>query len=399
MLKIHSEPTPPMLSPSGQALLALGFRPFFALAGIAAVILLTLWLGIWSGGLPAPAYYGSVGWHSHEMLFGYTSAVIAGFLLTAVRNWTGVNTPSGWPLLLLALLWLAGRLMPALSGVLPPMLIALVDLAFLPALALVLAPPLWQGKQGINRIFVPLLLVMAIANLLVHLQYLGITNTGGRGIDSMLYLVILLVTLLGGRVIPFFTQAVIPGFTARSWIASEIAATASITCLVLTQLLYPTPWLTGPLAAVAAVTHAVRIYGWHHPGVWRIPILWVLYTALFWIVIGLVLTAFAAAGVVTGTLAKHALTVGGIGVATFGMMARVILGHTGRPIQPHKLVELGFILLNLAAALRVFGPIIAPEYYTIWVHLSGGIWIICFLLFSAIYLPMLARPRLDGKPG
>ncbi len=363
------------------------------------MLLLALWLVVWSGGLPAPAYYGAVGWHSHEMLFGYTTAVIAGFLLTAVRNWTGINTPSGRPLLFLALLWLAGRLMPPLSGVAPPLLIALVDLAFLPALALALAPPLWRGEQSINRIFIPLLLVMALANLLVHLQYLGIAYTSNHGINGMLYLVILLVAMLGGRVMPFFTQAVTTGFKARSWRWVEIAATLSLTGLILAQLLYPAPWLIGPLAAAAAATLVVRVYGWHHPGVWRIPILWVLYTAMFWIVIGLLLTSFAAAGLIAATLAKHALTVGGIGIATYGMMARVSLGHTGRPMQPHRLIELGFPLLNLAAALRVFGPMLMPERYILWVHISGGIWIICFLLFCLIYLPMLARPRMDGKPG
>ncbi|OQX45992.1 MAG: hypothetical protein B0D86_02460, partial [Candidatus Sedimenticola endophacoides] len=175
MLKIFSEPPAPAHSHQGGPLLALGFRPFFLAASLSGVLLVALWLLIWSGHLDPGAYYGSsIGWHSHEMLFGYTVAVIAGFLLTAVRNWTGINTPSGTRLGLLLLAWLAGRIAPALEGLLPGVLMALLDLLFLPALALAIRPMLWAGKQKSNRLFVYLLLGMALANLLIHLQALGL---------------------------------------------------------------------------------------------------------------------------------------------------------------------------------------------------------------------------------
>ncbi len=398
MLKIHSEPTPPPPTATGAALFALGFRPFFSVAAIAAAILITVWLGGWTGGIPLPNYYGAIGWHNHEMLFGYAAAVIAGFLLTAVRNWTGVNTPSGLPLIVLTLIWLAGRIAPFFTP-LPATLIATIDLIFLPSVAIAITGPLWRGKQKINRIFVPILLLMAVANLLVHIQSLGIANTATQGTDMMLYLVIMLITILGGRVMPFFTQAVIPQSTAQRWQSVETVAMIAIIGFILTQLLYPAMWLTIILAAIVAASQAIRVYGWYHRDIWSIPLLWILYSAFFWVVIGFSMLALASAGLVGVTMAKHALTVGGIGIATFGMMARVALGHTARPLEPHRLITASFILLNLTALLRVFGPILLPAKQNLWVHASGGLWIISFLLFIAIYLPILWQPRLDGKPG
>lgn len=399
MLKVHSEPPKPELQQAGPAILALGFRPFFISAALSGLILMLIWLGAWSGAYPLPTYYGAIGWHSHEMLFGYVVAVIAGFLLTAVRNWTGITPPTGTNLGLLFLLWLAGRVAPFLSGAIPAPLIALIDLAFLPAVAAGIMPALWKGEQKANRVFVPLLLVMAAANLYVHFDSLGITSSATRGTDAMLYLVTFLVTLLGGRVIPFFTEAVIAGHASRRDSRVELATVLSLGGLVAVQLVYPSAWLSGVFAFAVAVTQALRVIGWYNRGIWQIPILWVLFSGMFWLVIGFSMTGLAYFGFTGLNLAKHAITVGGIGVLTYGMMARVALGHTGREIASHPLINGCFVLLNLATLFRVFGPILLPEKYTLWVHLSGGLWIISFLLFGAIYVPMLIRPRVDGKPG
>jgi len=399
MLKIHSEPPKPELTNSGPAILALGFRPFFSFAGLAAITLLLIWLGIWSGGLSAPDYYGGIIWHSHEMLFGYASAVIAGFLLTAVRNWTGAEVPTGTHLALLALLWLAGRLAPLLTGILPAGLIAIIDLAFLPAVALSLVPPLWQGEQKINRIFVPLLMVMGLANLLVHLQPLSVADIASRGIDMMLYLVVFLITIIAGRVVPFFTQAAIPGYRAsrKPWV--ETLSTVALGLLALLQPFGLPEQAIGLVALLVGVSQLLRVMVWYDRRIWGIPILWVLYSGYLWLIVGFLLLGLAGFGVLPANLAKHALTVGGVGVLTLGMMARVALGHTGRPIDPPRIMLLVFILLNLAAVVRVFSPLLWPERYNLWVHLSGGLWILSFLAFSILYLPMLFRPRIDGKAG
>jgi uncharacterized protein involved in response to NO len=399
MLKPHAEPRSPKLKTSEIALFALGFRPFFSVAGISAVLLLATWLGVWFGAFRVSSYYGLIPWHSHEMLFGFTVAVIAGFLLTAVRNWTGVNTPNGKPLLLLTLLWLAARILPAMGEMIPGIVIAMVDLAFLPALALAIKPALWQGKMKLNRIFVPLLLIMAIANLLMHLQFMGISNTYIRGADSMMYMIILIIVFISGRVMPFFAETALPDAEIKRNQMVETTSVMALGALILAQIIYPKPWLIALLATSVAITQIVRLIGWHDRRIWGIPILWVLYTGMFWITIGFILKAMAAAGMVNTNLATHALTVGGIGVLTLGMMSRVTLGHTGRPMQPPTSNVISYILLNIGAVLRVLAPILMPERYQLWIHLSGGIWILCFLLFSLTFVPMLVTPRVDGKEG
>jgi uncharacterized protein involved in response to NO len=399
MLKIFAEPARPAVPPVPHPVLALGFRPFFLLAAAAAVLEMLLWLAMWGRGTAFGNDYGLIEWHAHEMLFGYATAVIAGFLLTAVRNWTGVNTLSGVPLGGLALVWLAGRLLPWLGDWWPGLLVAGVDLAFLPLLALALKGPLWQGPQRANRIFVPILWLMAGANLLFHLQFLGVARTAQRGTDAMLILLALLIALIGGRVIPFFTQSALPGFRARRFEVAERTSLWVLGALALALAGWPSPWLVAPLAALAALSQAVRLYGWHERRVWAQPIVWVLFTGFGWLVLGLLLLALASLGVGPMNLARHALTVGGIGVVTLGMMARVSLGHTGRPMQPPRLVEWSFLALNLAAALRVIAPLLAPQHYPIWLHTSGGLWLFSFLVFLYYYLPILLRPRPDGQPG
>lgn len=398
MLKVHSEPPKAKVEYVGPALFALGFRPFFLLAGLSAIAFIVSWLMAWSGAIPTPTYYGFVGWHSHEMLFGYTAAIISGFLLAAVRNWTGAKTPDGPPLMGLMALWIAGRLLPLLDSSLPGTLIAIIDLAFLPAVAMSIRPALWKGEQKMNRIFVPLLLVMGAANLLVHLEALGIANTGQQGISGMLFLVIFLITLLGGRVIPFFTEAVIPGHQSKRRDGLEKASMAIFIALILEQLIYPVDQVTGILAFAIGITQLSRMQGWYNKQIWQHPILWVLYTGLGWIVLGMLMLAVGSFSQLPINLAKHALTVGGIGVLTFGMMARVALGHTGRPIEPSRWISIGFIILNVSALARVIGPLVY-ENYRMWVHLSGTLWTLAFIIFCVIYVPMLVKPRLDGKAG
>ncbi|MBL3601727.1 MAG: NnrS family protein [gamma proteobacterium endosymbiont of Lamellibrachia anaximandri] len=377
---------------------ALGFRPFFILAGLGAVLILGTWLGIWTGHIPAPEYYGLIGWHSHEMLFGYTTAVIAGFLLTAVRNWTGIDTLTGKPLAVLALVWLAGRLTPFIPA-LPDPVIAISDLMFLPLFALALYGPLMRAQNKINRVFLPMISVMALANLLVHAQSLQLFDTAIQGNDLMLNSVLLLLILVSGRVLPFFTEKAVTGSQPRFNRNRERLAFGAIILWTLTELLFPNPWLLGILALTVAFSQLWRLIDWYHPGIWQVPILWVLFTGLAWFALGFLLNSLASLELFPANLATHALTTGAVGILTLGMMSRVALGHTGRSLQPPRLVELSFIAINLAVALRVFAPYVAPNQYGLWIQLSGGLWVLCFLLFSLFYLPVLLKPRIDGRPG
>jgi len=237
----------------GFALFALGFRPFFLAAGLSALLLMLLWLLILGGNSTASSYYPGNYWHSHEMLFGFVATVAAGFLLTAVRNWTGVQTLRFTPLALLSLLWLLGRLAPLSIFQLPGWLIALVDLSFLPVAAVGVAIPILRKSQKSNYVFPILLLVMAMANLLTHMQFLGLSEqTADTGISLMLYLVVALIMIMGGRVIPFFSERGVMGLQTRSWPLIETLVPYSIGAAALVASFLPDSILLAPVALFAA---------------------------------------------------------------------------------------------------------------------------------------------------
>jgi len=377
---------------------ALGFRPFFLAAGIYAVLLMALWLlvlrgSLMPGSLPPPV------WHGHEMLFGFTVAVIAGFLLTATQNWTGIRTPSGAPLAALFLLWLAGRLSFLIPG-LPVGLIAVIDLAFLPSLALVLAVPILKAKQLHNYPFPILLLALAAANALVHLDALGWTSgTASLGLHLAAYAVVTMIVVMGGRVIPSFTDNKLRT-RARRWQTIERLVPVATLGALIAALIAPASLITALLAAIAAAVHAIRLAGWYTRKLWSVPLLWILHLGYAWIALGFALLALSAAGLSAAAFsALHAFTAGGIGVLTLGMMARVSLGHTGRMLEPAPLMTLAFVAVNLAALIRVALPLFFPAAHAQGMAVSGLVWMAAFGLFAAIYTPILLRPRVDGKPG
>lgn len=384
--------------PSGLAPFALGFRPFFLAAGVYAVLLMAQWLLVLRGsldlGVSSPLL-----WHGHEMLFGFTVAVIAGFLLTATQNWTGIRTPSGAPLAALFLLWLAGRLGFLLPD-LPAGPVALLDWAFLPVLALVLAWPIVKAKQLHNYPFPLLLLVLAAANALVHLEFLGWTaGTARPGLYLAAYVVVIMIVVMGGRVIPSFTDNKLRT-RARRWKPVEILTPASTVAALFASLVAPASLVTALLAGLAAVVHAVRLAGWYTNKFWSVPLLWILHLGYAWIALGFALLALSATGVAgSAGSALHAFTVGGIGVLTLGMMARVSLGHTGRMLEPVPLMTWAFVAVNFAALVRVATPLLFPQFHIAGMAASGLAWIAAFGLFTTIYAPLLLRPRADGKPG
>ncbi len=399
MAVIPIEPPPSRHAKSvGIAVLALGFRPFFLLAGISAVLLVAVWPAVWGGALAASPYYGTIGWHSHEMLFGYTVAVVAGFLLTAVRNWTGLRTPDGPALLGLALLWVVPRVVALLP--VPHWLVALIDVAFLPALTAALYPALMGAKGPGNRFFLPLVGAMAFANVLVHADLLGyLPGAALRGTALMVDLVLLLVLIVSGRVIAFFTERGIEGAkpVSRRWV--EVSGIVGVVMLAMLDLGGRPALLEGIVCTALAAVTLVRLVGWHDARVWGTPLLWVLHLAVLWLAIGFALRALGAFGAVSPMVALHGLTVGAIGVLTLGMMSRVTLGHTGRLLQPPTTATVAFAVLNLAAVVRVLMPIAAPERYVTWIHTAAGLWTLAFLLFLVAHGLMLWRPRVDGRPG
>ena len=383
---------------TGWAPFALGFRPFFLSAGIYAVLMMVLWLLVLRGGLSVGGLSPFV-WHGHEMLFGFAVAVIAGFLLTAAQNWTGIPMPSGRPLAALFVLWLAGRASFLIPG-LPPVLVAAIDVAFLPVLAIALALPVLKARQLHNTPFPLMLLVLAAANALVHAGSLGWIDAGGSlGLHLAAYVIVAMMTVMGGRVIPSFTDNKLRT-RARRWKAIEILVPASTIAALIAALVAPVSLVTALLAALAAVAHAVRLAGWYTSKYWSVPLLWILHLGYAWIPVGFALLALSASGLgAAAGSALHAFTAGGIGVLTLGMMARVSLGHSGRMLEPAPLMTWAFVAVNLAALIRVAQPLVFPGLYASGMVIAGVLWIAAFGLFAAIYTPILLRPRVDGKPG
>jgi uncharacterized protein involved in response to NO len=377
--------------------LALGFRPFFLLAGFSAVILMAMWVLAFVGGIAFSTYYGQIEWHSHEMIFGYTVAVVAGFLLTAVRNWTERPTPAGHYLGAMIALWLFARILPFFPDNFPNWFIALVDLAFLPLVAVGIGVPLMRSGESRNLLFLPLLAALWAANFFVHAELLGLApNLTRKGIFFGLDLIVLLTVIMGGRLIPFFTERALPGVVMMRWSIIEWLAPLSVMLFLLTDILFVDSLLS---ATLAACVNGIRLAGWYTHRYWRVPLLWVLHLGYGWIVVGFFLKGGAALGAVPPQFTIHAFTVGGIGVLTLGMMARVSLGHTARPLSVGPAMVVAFGLVNLSAVTRGLLPILLPEWFFALIVVSGLLWITAFVVFVTIYTPILTQPRIDGRPG
>ena len=382
-----------------QVIFALGFRPFFLLAGWLAILLMAFWVPVFVGGVASDIYYAQIDWHSHEMIFGYTVAVIAGFLLTAVRNWANTPTPSGLPLAGMSALWLVARILPILVAIFPRWLIAAADLAFLPTFAIGIAVPLLKNNEKQNLIFLPLLAVLWSADLLVHADVLGLApNLARKGVFLGLDVIILVIVIMGGRVIPFFTERAL-SVVLKRWRIVEWLSPVSVVLFLLTELFVPDSVTSASLAALAACANGARLAGWYTPRYWRVPLLWVLHLGYGWIVVGFYLKAGTALGLVPPQFTIHAFTVGGIGVLTLGMMARVSLGHTGRPLKVGAAMTSAFVLINLAAVGRGLLPPFFPQFFSQLIVASGAFWIAAFTIFIIVYTPILIQPRVDGRPG
>ncbi|MBF6647264.1 NnrS family protein [Methylobacter sp. BlB1] len=381
-------------------LFALGFRAFFGLAGLSALILIVLWNAIFKGELTLSNYFANTYWHAHEMLLGYSVAVIAGFLLTAVRNWTGRPTLTGDQLAGLCLLWLYGRIVPFYAGLLPDALIALIDFSFLPALAYQISKPIMQVRQYRNLIFIGLLLLLALGNGLIHAEILGIQeNSAWPGIQMVVATIIIMILVIAGRVFPFFTERGLPGArVVRNPIMDGLSIAAAALVFGL-QLFNISGIVLALIAVLAVAVNIIRVAGWYVQRIWYVPLLWVLYIGYGWVILGFGLTAFSAYELVAPTLALHAFTVGGIGVLTLGMMARVSLGHTGRALRVSNAMAIGFVLINVAALFRVLLPIALPDWYGVLVYVSTLSWLATFSLFVFVYAPILTTARIDGQEG
>ena len=384
-------------SPRGFALWSLGFRPFYLLASAFAAISIALWALEYAGWLPA-GYLEAPSRHGHEMLFGFALAAVAGFLFTAVRNWTGQPTPTGGQLAAIALLWVAARV-AMIAG--SPIAAGILNAAFPVAVAIGIAIPLARSGNRRNYFFVPLLAAAGLAALAVHLAAIGVLPWEARAVSLSLGLdiVMFIIAVVAGRVVPMFTNNAIPGAGAARIPWVEKASLAGVLAVLAVDLVEAPPALLVPVALVAAIANAARLALWHPLRTVRTPLVWVLHAAYAWIPIHLALRACAALGMVAPQFAIHALTIGAIGGMTIGMMTRTARGHTGRPLVADRWEVACYVLVQLAAIVRVFGGLAWTGGYLATVLVSALFWSLAYGIYAVRYWPILSRPRIDGRPG
>ena len=386
-------------------LLRLGFRPFFLSGAIFSMVAIILWLLMYKGTITLSPLGGGYWWHIHEMIFGFGCAIIAGFLLTAVQNWTGARGAQGTTLLILFLIWLSGRIALLFPDIAGSTVTTILDVSFLPAVAFVLAKPLIAIKQYRNLFFVPLLLLFSIANVEMHLAlYYPNTFTINYSAYAGVMLVTFLMSVMAGRVTPMFTAngTNTPKATPFPWL--DLLTNGSLGIAMLYLLLEPALGFAdlsfGVLLIIAGFLQTMRWLRWKPWITLGVPLLWSLHISIKFIAYGLV---FLGASYLTTEIPSnhiwHLLTIGGMGGLILAMISRVSLGHTGRPLSPPKAMTLAYIFITLAALIRAIGPWIAPEKTLLFIDISGSFWLLAFGVFVITYAPMLMRARKDGRPG
>lgn len=381
----------------GWPLFRLGFRPFYLGAASFAVFAVLYWIAGLQGLVALPSTMPPLLWHAHEMLYGFAVAVIVGFLLTAGKAWTGLATPRGATLAVMAGLWLAARL-AALGA--PYSVYAVLDVALLPWVAFVLIRLLVKAGNRRNLPLGAILMLLATANVTFHAAVLGWLNIDAlRAVHAGLALVVMIECVIAGRVIPAFTMSALPGRQLKvpAWLER---GTLTATALALASwVLLPANAVTAAGFALAALLHATRLWRWQP---WRTrarPILWVLHAAYAWLPVGFTLMAAAQWGEVGASVGIHALAVGTTGGLIIGMITRTARGHTGRPLQASRLEVAAYGLVAVAAVARVLLPLVVPAHTADGLMVAAAAWAAAFALYLWIFAPWLLSSRLDGKDG
>jgi uncharacterized protein involved in response to NO len=383
---------------------AYGFRPFFLLAGLCAAGSIAAWTWLLPRGATPISSLPPQFWHGHEMIFGFFAAAITGFMLTAVPSWTGERGFAGRPLIVLTALWLAGRAAFAIGDALPIEVLAIAELSFIPGVLIVLAPSILRSS---NRNW-PLLLVLFAFwcgdVAFTYATFSGQIALASTALRGSLDVVLVLITIIGGRIVPAFTGNALRArgvvITMRSSRALEVSVLALTVGYVLVDVAAPFGKLTAVAAAAAAIGHFLRLSGWHGLRSWREPIVWILHAGYVWLPIGLALKAiFVLTEASWAAHWQHALGAGAAGTMIMAVMTRASLGHTGRPLRVSRLIVVAYLMLIASVFLRVFGASVLQLQYASTITTAGALWILAFLLYSAVYVPILTSPRADGKPG
>jgi len=381
---------------------ASAFRPFYLLGASYGPLLMLLWLGAYAGIWPAPvdAWF-FLAWHGHEMLFGFAAAIIGGIVMTALPSWAGTEEIAGRRLALLAGLWLSGRL--AMLAPVPPVLVAVVDCALFPVIAALLLPQLMQVRNRWYLLLLPVLAALFAANVIFHAgRIIGDVALTGFGLRLAIHAIVLLYVLKGGVLTPIFTGNALRekqrggDIPFLMWL--DVLAASTVVALAIADLAkLPALWI-GLTALAACAVQALRLARWQGWRVADVPLLWVMHLGYAWLVVALGLKAVAELG---GRLPEmiwvHAFTVGSLGLMMLGLMTRVVLRHTGRPLQLPPGIVAAYLMVLMAAALRVavmlFG--LDPAY----LYASAVLWMAPFVIYLALFGAMLWSPSLPREPG
>jgi uncharacterized protein involved in response to NO len=378
-------------------ILSYAFRPFFLLNGLFAVLIVFAWVASLHGIIPlllTPL------WHSHEMLIGFAMAAVAGFSLTAVANWTGRPALKGTPLALLLASWLVGRMAMLLSGWIPPSLVLLLDCLFPVLLCVLLGREIIGGRSRRNYPLILIIAIVAMLNILYHLGNQQLIEGGERlYIYLLIHTILLLVTIIAGRIVPGFTgnwlrkQGIDRLPVDSDWV-NRLALLMTIVVGIVASFM-PVHPLTAVLAMVAALIHGFRLSRWKAFSTLSNPLLFVLHAAYAWIPVGYLLLAGTGFGwLVSPTASMHALTMGAIGSIILAVTTRVALGHTGRPLHAARATVTAYWVLMLAGLVRVLGPLTGKNY-VLMIDLSALGWMAAFAIFTWVYWPILTGPRVD----
>lgn len=385
-------------APPGWPLLRLGFRPFYLGAAAYGMFAVPLWIAVLLGRVSLKLTISPVLWHAHEMLFGFAVAVIVGFLLTAGKVWTGLDTPRGIALAALAGLWLAARLAAVFA---PYGVYAVLDLLLLPLVAGIFIALLLRAGGGSNLPLGVILMLLALVNTVFHGAVSGLIDIEPvRTLHAGLALIVMIECVIAGRVIPAFTQSALPGVRLKVPPLLEQQATIGTTAIALALwVMLPANIFTATALGAAALLHALRLWRWKPLRTRSRPVLWVLHLAYAWLPIGLAMLALSQLGMLGVSSGIHALAVGATGGLIIGMITRTARGHTGRPLQASRLETAAYLLVACAAVSRVLLPLLAPQHLVLWLLAAAAAWGIAFALYLMVFAPWLVTTRLDGKDG
>lgn len=388
-------------APHPFALFNLGFRPFFLGGTVFALVSIAVWLGHINQFFSREITQVTLSqWHAHEMLYGYTMAIIAGFLLTAVKNWTGLQTWRSWPLATLFGFWLAARALQLMPANLMQVA-AVFDLLFNLGLLVAVLGPIVRAKLWAQLALVVKIFVLTIGNLLFYLQIYGVLAQGAFYSQTIaLVLTLSMIFMIGRRVVPFFIERGV-GYSVQlkqnKWVDISIMLLFVVWLL---SLLVSQEQISAVICGMIFILNSARLAGWHTKGIWQKSLLWSLYLALWLINLGFLFSATQLFFAIPPSWILHLFTIGGIGLITLGMMSRVSLGHTGRNIHaPPSLARWFFALLIVSLIFRFFLPIFDATHYLWWLNISGICWALAFALFVFAYATILIKPRVDGLDG